>query len=234
MSPITNYEGDQEVQHFNHGIVKFGTASCQSKAGESFTETSVRTLRTGYEPGPFDVICSREEKAKTHCGNLHFMSLIEQFSDRYASATQKLDKSSIVSEVIDIVRTKSPHGGFVKGTSDGRWYIVGSSSAREKVGRAFRDFLHPRYRSSADSKKRRRAEITAKMLDDLETLVHSKTYVATRIQSLTDAIEANGRNATSDHYLLTIMTQANCDILSQLKLDQTVLLRTSSKERRII
>jgi hypothetical protein len=76
----------------------------------------------------------------------------------------KLEKSYILSDVVEKVRTNSGIGGFVKKNEDGRWYEVGDFLAREKTSQAFRDVLHDKYKSSNTSKKKRRQEEQAEKL----------------------------------------------------------------------
>ena len=53
----------------------------------------------------------------------------------YAASTCKLEKSKIVSIIVDTVRQRSPDGGFIK-CFDDEWVEVGDKMAREKVSRA--------------------------------------------------------------------------------------------------
>jgi hypothetical protein len=177
-------------------------------------------LSVDFTPGGFDVICSREKKAKNHPGNLFFHSMIAKSAPNYATAEGKLGKSLIVSEIIDTIRRKSPLGGFVKHIG-GQWYEVGDWSAREKVSQSLRDILHGQYRSSASSKKRRKDEMNAKMIEDLDSLIDKNEFVSKRIRTLSDTIKRQG-NFVSDAHLRTMMTQVNSDILSQLKMDDTL------------
>lgn len=55
------------------------------------------------------------------------------------------------------VRRSSPEGGFVK-LKDEVWHVVSERDAREKVGQAFRDMLHIKYRSSTKSKSKCRTK----------------------------------------------------------------------------
>jgi nucleoid DNA-binding protein len=187
-------------------------------------KTSVVESRTplsaDFTPGESDVICVRGEKAKNHPGNLFFHSMIEKSAPKYATAEGKLGKSLIVSEIIDTIRRKSPPGGFVKHIGS-QWYEVGDWSAREKVSQSLRDILHGQYRSSASSKKRRRDEVNAKMSKDLESLIDKNEFVSKRIRTLSDAIKRQG-DVVSDAHLKTMMTQVNSDILSQIKMDDTL------------
>jgi hypothetical protein len=76
----------------------------------------------------------------------------------------KLEKSYILSDVVEKVRANSGVGGFVKKDKEGRWYEVGDFLAREKTSQAFRDVLHDKYKSSNTSKKKRRQEEQAEKL----------------------------------------------------------------------
>lgn len=113
-------------------------------------------LAPGFQPGPFDVICSRGSAAKNHAGNKFFVQLIERNCQRYTQTTCKLAKSMIVSEMLDTVRRSSPEGGFVKQDADGTWCETGDHLAREKIGQCFRDRLHTMYASSSKSKLEKR------------------------------------------------------------------------------
>jgi hypothetical protein len=179
-------------------------------------------LSDSFSAGSYDVIFSRGKKAKSHAGNIFFQSIVEKSAEKYAKAEGRLGKSIIVSEIIDTVRRQSPNGGFVK-QDRGKWFEVGDWSARERVGQSLRDLLHGQYRSSASSKKRRREETNAKMID---ALIESNNYVSKRIRCLSDSIE-NQSSQVSDASLMLVMTQANSEILDQLKQDNSVQQRLS-------
>lgn len=89
-------------------------------------------LSDTFAPGPFDVICSRGKTAKNHPGNQYYVSVIQEYSERYANTEGKLGKSLIVSEIIDTIRRNSPAGGFVRKDGE-KWFEVGDWTAREKV-----------------------------------------------------------------------------------------------------
>ena len=82
--------------------------------------------------GAFDVICARGKTAFQHPGNQRFRALIERRVEDYAAASNKFEKSVIVSQIVDEVRQASPSGGFIR-SEKGLWYEVGDA-AREKVG----------------------------------------------------------------------------------------------------
>ncbi|GAX11426.1 hypothetical protein FisN_22Lh111 [Fistulifera solaris] len=115
----------------------------------------MKALPASFKPGNRDVICARGHKAFNHPGNQHFRSLIESYIHEYEKAVTKLDKSAIVSKVVEDIRSASPDGGFVK-IEGGRWFEVGDHNAREKTGQNFRNLLHLKYKSSTKSKTIRR------------------------------------------------------------------------------
>jgi hypothetical protein len=81
------------------------------------------------------------------------------FISRYAKASRKEEKSSIVSDILEIVRDActNPSYSFVR-FGDGRWWEVENINAREKIGTVLRDCLHSKYKSSTKSKLERRRE----------------------------------------------------------------------------
>lgn len=188
-------------------------------------------LADGFKPGQYDVICSRGKKAKSHQGNKFFQALVDKAAERYGNAEGKLGKSLIVSEIIDTIRTKSSQGGFVK-LEAGRWFEVGDAVARERTGQSLRDVLAGKYRSSASAKKRRREETTAKMIDELDSLIDSNSFVSKRMRNLSDSIQEVGKSSkVPDAHLMHMMTQANADILHQLKKDKSIQDKVASRNK---
>jgi hypothetical protein len=66
-------------------------------------------------------------------GNIQYRLNVERTLEQYSAASTKLEKSQIVSGIVDSIRESSRYGGFVK-EEDGRWFEVGDHIAREKVG----------------------------------------------------------------------------------------------------
>ena len=134
-------------------------------------------------PGPYTVICARGKAAKNHSGNKHYRMILQRFVARYSKAKSKLEKSVVVSEIIESVRFAVANdtsgigkrfGAFVKQAKDGSWYEVSDDISREKVGANLRDMLHSQYKSSTKAKwQRRKIEITT----EFETLVNSNDRV---------------------------------------------------------
>jgi hypothetical protein len=130
----------------------------QLRPSAASTSSNMTPLPLNFEPGPDDVICGRGKKCYNHIGNERFRLRVLTYLDEYSAAKSKLDKSGVLSKVVDAVRQQSPSGGFVKQDEKGRWHEVGDFLAREKTSQSFRDALHDRYKSSNISKKKRRQE----------------------------------------------------------------------------
>ena len=71
-----------------------------------------------------------------------------------------MQKSRLVSYIVDTVRVSSPNGGFVKRMGN-RWYAVSDRHAKEKTGQTMRDLLHTKYSSSTKAKARARRQLRA-------------------------------------------------------------------------
>lgn len=71
-----------------------------------------KKLNDGYEPQPFDVICSRHKENATHPGNLRFRLCVEMRLQRYVDAQSRREKTKIVKEIIDAVRASG--GKFIR------------------------------------------------------------------------------------------------------------------------
>jgi len=126
------------------------------------SDKNLTPLPEGFVPAQHDVICARGKTAFGHPGNRRFRVLLSLQLDKYANATSKIEKSVIVTSIVDAIRESSHSkggGGFVR-EEGSRWYAVNEHLAREKVGQGFRDLLHEKYKSSTKAKKRRRKDRT--------------------------------------------------------------------------
>merc|ERR1719498_1696192 len=52
-------------------------------------EAEIKDTGSGFQPGPFDVICSQGKTAKAHPGNIHFHKVIQKWAKEYSAATEK-------------------------------------------------------------------------------------------------------------------------------------------------
>lgn len=116
-----------------------------------------RRLSKSFQVGKYDVMCARGKKAHESEGNRRFRALVKLHQTKYAACTCKVEKSKVVSHIVNTVRNASPNGGFVK-IIDGEYWEAGDRAAKEKVGQTFRDLLHTKYSSSTKAKARARME----------------------------------------------------------------------------
>ena len=102
-------------------------------------------LPVDFQPDCWSVICGRGKKVFNHVGNRRFRALCDQNLEKYAACKSKIEKSVIVMSIVDRIREGSKNGGLVKRDKvSGRWFEVGDSAAREKVGQQLREALNQR------------------------------------------------------------------------------------------
>lgn len=173
-----------------------------------------RTLKAGFEPGPLDVICGRGSTGRNHPGNIRFGKIVAENVEKYSRAS-KLEKSVIVSSIVEKIREASPEGGFVK--KEGKaWFEAGDFLAREKVGQRLRDSLHGKYLSSSSSKKRRRHASTTQLISRVDDIVgRSQNGVA--LKDRVHELMARGPADKSDEDIQKIFNTANSELLAKFK-----------------
>ena len=184
-------------------------------------------LSCDFVPANMDVVVGTGREAKVHSGNDNFMHLLkDEFLDRYSKAKSKLDKTVIISEIVNAVRDKSPtRAGFVK-KIDERWHRVDDHLAREKVSQSLRNLLHNQYRSSVKSKKQRRCIIRQEIDDSVGIILNSnQSFLSRRINELSVQMEKKGGAKAPEADVLQLFSQANIDILEGLKNDLEVRRR---------
>mmetsp|Transcript_10215 Transcript_10215/g.19606 ORF Transcript_10215/g.19606 Transcript_10215/m.19606 type:complete len:209 (-) Transcript_10215:65-691(-) len=92
-----------------------------------------------YQVGPNDVVCGRGKGSYNRPGNKRFRAMVQEHVDEYVQAKTKLDKSMVLSAIVEKVREQW-HGRFVK-QKKGAWEEIGDEQAREKVGHAIREAI---------------------------------------------------------------------------------------------
>ena len=122
------------------------------------SKNNKQVLPSDFSPGPYDVVCGKGGFAASHVGNKRFDITISLFLARYSSSkSSRRVKSALLTEIVALVRSNSPQGGFVKfDKRQESWYEVGDYLARERVSQAFRDMLSDRYHSSKMTKRMKR------------------------------------------------------------------------------
>ena len=118
-------------------------------------DKSKTLLPADFEPTGYTIICGNKRQYFNSVGNRRLRVLVKNFIPQYNQANGKLEKSFIVTKVMNIIREACPVGGFVA-LENGRWWQVSERTSREKVGSYFRDCLAGKYKSSAQNKIARR------------------------------------------------------------------------------
>ena len=121
-----------------------------------------------------------------------------------------MDKSIVVSEILNAVRSSSPNGGFVRRNSKtGHYEAVTDRVAREKVGQMLRDSLNAQYRSSLGSKRRNRND---KICMESQRVEQNKD-----IAMAIDALREDVAEDMDDDMVERVFLSTNLFILSELK-----------------
>jgi hypothetical protein len=112
-------------------------------------------LDQSYQPGTYDVVCGRGKGSYNRPGNKRFRSLVATYIPQYLKARSKIDKSMVLNDIIDKVRSfTNPDTGsaaqFVKYTKSSGWVLIGDEHAREKVGHAIREAIAAQESSSSN------------------------------------------------------------------------------------
>jgi hypothetical protein len=100
------------------------TMACHNADQSNSTKKQITTARLckvlpkGYKLGDNDVYCGRGRKCTYHIGNRRFRNIIVANLSRYNTATTRSEKSLIIYEIVDYIRSlcvATGHGiGFVK------------------------------------------------------------------------------------------------------------------------
>ena len=104
-----------------------------------------------YVPSEYDVVCGRGKGVYNRPGNKRFRRIVQTYVDEYISMKSKVDKSQLLSRIIDKVRAQNNGtAAFIKQNKDGIWFDIGDEQAREKVGHAIREATGQRDASSTN------------------------------------------------------------------------------------
>mmetsp|Transcript_17573 Transcript_17573/g.29807 ORF Transcript_17573/g.29807 Transcript_17573/m.29807 type:complete len:234 (-) Transcript_17573:128-829(-) len=183
----------------------------KSKSKNSSKKSSTALIIT---PAPSDVICGRGKLCAEHPGNREFRRIVESHLDSYAKADSKLEKSLLVSAIVNMVRGRSQNGGFLKRNSkSGAYEIVSDRIAREKVGQMLRDALHTQYKSSTEAKRKRRLHEMDLQTRQMKSMILRNKEISEVMSELSDKIHDDMEDNTVEQ----LFDRANFVILAELK-----------------
>eukprot|EP00980_Cylindrotheca_fusiformis_P031192 scaffold25948_cov117-Cylindrotheca_fusiformis.AAC.2 len=137
---------------------------------------------------PYSVRIGRGKACSEATGNQRLQVLASSFLDDYKKASTKIEKSVIVTKIVDTIQEACPVGAFVR-YQDGRWWEVDDFTARGKVGSTIRDLLSDEYRSSSKAKFARRKR---QKQDSLTTVTASG--VGTNLDALSSDLPPGPRD----------------------------------------
>ena len=187
-------------------------------------EEGNRILPCDFSPTSMHTICARGKTYWDHKGNVKYRQLIASATKKYQQATNKLEKTLIVSEIVDALEN-SGRGGLVKRDPlhNNRWVVCNIHFAREKVSQSLRDSLSTQYKSSTKTKKTRRMKVTEQINCDVDRAITSNVGVMSRIHKLNQDLQLHNDEYASDLSVCTLFSQANLDILETIKQDTSLL-----------
>lgn len=192
-----------------------------------------------FVPGPFDVICARGKMAYNHEGNRYFRRVVARAADRYSKVESKLQRSMIVTEVLDTIRARG--NGFIRQNDRGEWVQCADVMCREKIGQHFRNALADRYKSSAGSKRRQSkggqqqpipctTVLPKGLLDRLRRIVFSSKTVTHIVERFTfDVIFIEGESSVADKAFHEKAFATNSILLRAFKEDAALVQQFKSQ-----
>jgi hypothetical protein len=168
-------------------------------------------MPTRYKPDKNAVICGRGKVCTSNPGNQKLRVLILEHLDSYGKASNKVEKTEIVSTIMDSIKKGCPDApAFLKKEGD-TWWEVDDAFAREKIGCIFRDALFTKYRSSTKAKlARRKQQIVTD--DKMCTIPSSSEGVSKYAPSLMPPPSGGARSVDSIYQLhddLKMMSMVN-------------------------
>jgi hypothetical protein len=100
-----------------------------------------KKLPSDFQPTEFDIICGRGKGHYNRPGCKRLREVIRGFIPEYLAAKTKVDKSAVISRILDAAKSQNNNSTrFVK-SKKGTWYEIGDDQAREKVGHTMRETI---------------------------------------------------------------------------------------------
>jgi len=159
----------------------------------------------------FNVICAKGSFAFNHSGNKRFRKIVSEHLQQYANASNKSEKSKVVTAIIEHVQAR---GNFVKQDTKTKAFVpISDRFTREKVGQGLRDALHFKYKSSQKSKKRQRLAECREREDLINNIVSIDKRITATIPNVINQVPA----VQSDNQLMRMLVDADIYILNQPK-----------------
>ncbi|GFH43837.1 hypothetical protein CTEN210_00310 [Chaetoceros tenuissimus] len=132
VEPLNSFATDKDQNH----LVLESPSEPTMLNGARNGNTAIVTIKNFHRN---DVICERKGSFCNHPGNIYFQKLVKERLQKYRNS-RKLDKRSVATEVVDLIRKLDPPGRFLKKHEFICGYVdIGDVKANEKTTRALRD-----------------------------------------------------------------------------------------------
>jgi len=174
-----------------------------------------------FVPGPFDVICARGKQAYNHEGNRYFRGIVNSATEKYSAVESKLQRSMIVTDIIDAIRAKG--NGFLRKNGKGEWIECTDVMCREKVGQHFRNALGCIYKSSTKSKRHVKEKSIPRFINSLHNIVFSSKLITKITERF--AMDIIFIEESSDDAFYEKAFAANMKLLQVFKEDKCLVKR---------
>lgn len=158
-------------------------------------------LPQDYKPSSSDIMCGRGVEIFQHPANIFFREIVMRYLPSYEAASSKREKSAVVQDIIQDVRSHSPDGvssQFIrKDTAIDIWLVLNSVAVRQKVGQTLREMktsLDPVKRKALAEKRAQYYKIrrNSKAMRDDSSYSSSDSSSASTSASLMSELEDEG------------------------------------------
>ena len=183
------------------------------------------------DAGLMDVICARGKHAWNHPGNKNLRELIAQHSQAYDTACNRADRSAVVSDIVQIMKSRGHR--FLKPASESptaAWTQVSENLQREKIGQLLRNSLGARYRSSARAKKQRKKATNPKIYENFQVVLESNAHIQHILRDMATAVQ---EQRLSDQDMLQVFNAANASLIETFNSDPSLSQRFHANGRAL-
>lgn len=166
-----------EERRFAPLPVMYPVLSNHDVAGIPRREHPSDLLPENYDPTELDICSGRGKRNWNHAANVAFRTLIQSQVEAYMAAKSKNEKTAIVINILEEMRTKGYH--FLKTNKEGRWYDMGDAQARDKIGHGLRDQVTAIKREQAAGQRSHVRRPSTTLSDSGNEADHRKSEVKT-------------------------------------------------------
>jgi hypothetical protein len=147
-SSFNNNNHNHNSHHNGHSSSSSLSNAANNNGCDSMMNTNTNTMII-TEPGPYDIVCGRNNGAFHYVGNRRFRVTIEMNFQRYVDSPTREDKTNVIKSIVHVLRDQVGAKFLKKTSPSSRWKVRGTpeytvmteKQCREKVGHALRDMV---------------------------------------------------------------------------------------------